>query len=176
MIKQDIILKNTTFNIKDSKISGNGVFSTKDILKGQTICFLEGEICTIDEIIIRIDNGKENLADPLQINDDKYIDLEETPRTFNHSCNPNAFIRGNNELVAIKNIKTGEEITYDYSTTMNDNEDKKNKELVMWTCKCNCGADNCRKIISQFKTLPEKTRDFYIKNKFLPDFMLRKFG
>ncbi len=163
--------------IEDSLIAGKGVFARKSLKKFQTICFLNGEEMSLKEMIRKVDEGKENGADPLEVEDDIYLDLEEFARTFNHSCNPNAFVRGKNELVAIRKIKTGEEITYDYSTTMNDN-----KEIIeenggkLWTCECNCGSKNCRKIIDQFKTLPIKTQKYYLKNKFAPDFILRKFS
>jgi len=76
----------------------------------------------------------------------------------------------------LRDIKVGEEITYDYSTTMNDNEEKiKKAGRNLWTCKCNCGSKNCRGIIDQFKTLSAKTQRFYIINKFAPDFMLKHF-
>lgn len=163
--------------IKKSKIAGNGVFTNKEIKKGQTICFLEGELCSLYEMIKLVDEGKENASDPLGVDDEEYIDLNELSRTINHSCNPNSFIKGKNELVALKDIKKGEEITYDYSTTMNDNEEKIVKAgSRLWTCKCNCGANNCRHIIDQFKTLPKERQEFYIKNRFMPNFMLKKFS
>ncbi|MCX6749683.1 MAG: SET domain-containing protein [Candidatus Pacearchaeota archaeon] len=164
--------------IKKSKVSGKGVFADNNINKFQTICFLEGEVMNIKEMIKRVDDEKERGSDSLGIDDEVYLDLDELSRTFNHSCNPNAFIMGKNELVALKNIKKGEEITYDYSTTMNDNEEKIKNEGdggELWTCKCRCGSDNCRNVIDQFKTLPKETRAFYIRNKFMPDFMLKKF-
>ena len=167
---------NDLFEIRKSKIAGNGVFALKKIAKDQTICFLTGELCSLDEIIKRCNEGKEEPSDPLGVEDEKYLDLEEVSRTFNHSCNPNSFIRGKNELVALKDIKIGGEITYDYSTTMNDNEEKiKKAGRELWTCKCHCGVKNCRGIIDQFKTLPKEKQNFYICNKFLPDFMLKHF-
>lgn len=164
------------FEIKKSKIAGNGVFARKKIKKGEIICFLNGELCTLDEVIKRINAGKEEPSDPLEIEDEEYLDLDEISRTFNHSCNPNAFIQKRNELIALRDIKIGEEITYDYSTTMNDNEEKINKAgRTLWTCKCHCGSRNCRGIIDQFKTLPKRIQNFYINNKFMPDFMLKHF-
>ena len=146
--------------VKKSEISGNGIFTTTKIKKGETICFLEGELCSLDEIIKRVNEGKEEASDPLGIDDEQYLDLNDVSRTFNHSCNPNAFIRGKNELVALRDIRKEEEITFDYSTTMNDNEEKIVKAgRSLWTSKCNCGANNCRGIIDQFKTLP-KERNF----------------
>lgn len=162
--------------IKNSKIAGRGVFTNKFILRGERICYLEGETCSLDEMIKRVEEGKEEASDPLGIDDEIYLDLNELSRTFNHSCDPNAFIRGKNELVALRNIKKGEEITYDYSTTMNDNERKiKKAGRELWTCKCHCNSKECRGIIDQFKTLPAEKRKFYIKNKLVPDFILKEF-
>src|SRR3989344_6242177 len=104
------------FEVKKSKISGKGIFASKRIKKGQTICFLNGELCTLDEIIKKVNEGKEEPSDPLEIEDEQYIDLNEFSRTFNHSCSPNTFIRGKNELVTLRDIQLNEEITYDYST------------------------------------------------------------
>jgi len=44
---------------------------------------------------------------------------------FNHSCDPNAGLQIDGQkvwLVAIKNITQGEEITWDYSTTMDEDD------------------------------------------------------
>lgn len=161
-----------SFEIKNSKISGKGVFAAANIKRFRTICFLEGEEIPVEEMVKRVNKGILKGSDPLGIDDDLYIQLKELPRTFNHSCNPNAFIRKKNELIALKNIKKGEEITYDYSTTMNDDEIKVEG---FWKAKCKCGSDNCRGIIDQFKTLPKETQNFYIKNKFAPNFILKKF-
>ncbi|MGC9031639.1 MAG: SET domain-containing protein [Minisyncoccia bacterium] len=163
--------------IKKSKIAGNGVFATKKIKKGKTIIFLNGEICSSLEISKRIIKNEEAPSDPLQIDEKTYIDLNEISRTFNHSCSPNAFIKGKNELVALKDISKGEEITYDYSTTMDEKKsDMLAPEKEFWVCNCHCGSINCRKKIDQFKTLPKELKKYYLKNKLVPDFILKKYA
>ena len=168
---------NNNLEIRESNISGKGVFAKNKIKKGERICFMEGHVMDIYEMMKKVDDDLEEGSDPLGIDDDMYIDLNELYRCINHSCNPNAYLRDKNELVAIRDIKPDEEITYDYSTTMNDN-----KKLIedfggeLWNVECNCKSKNCRGIIDQFKTLPKEVREFYIKNKFAPDFILRKFS
>lgn len=163
--------------IKKSKIAGQGVFAVADIKKGETALILNGEAISLEEMLKRVKEGKEEPSDPLQIGAEDYFDLDELSRAINHSCAPNTYVKGKSELIALKNIKPGEEITFDYSLTMDDNEAKiKRAGREMWTCKCNCGANNCRGIINEFKNLPDKVRTFYIKNRMLPDFMLKKFG
>jgi SET domain-containing protein len=163
--------------VRKSGIQGSGVFALQEIKMGETVHFMEGEICTFEEIVNRVNEGQETQSDPFEFAKEIYLDLDETSRTFNHSCNPNLFIKGKFELIALRSIEKGEEFTYDYSTTMNYNEEKfLNFGQELWTCTCNCGSENCRGIIDQFKTLPKTRQEYYIENKFMPDFMIEQFN
>jgi len=162
---------------RKSRISGKGLFATTKITKGETICFMEGDLMDIDEMIARVDNGFEDGSDPLGVDNEMYIDLNEPFRSANHSCSPNSFIRGKNELVALKDIHFEEEITFDYSTTLDDNREKiEASGGTIWNMECKCKSKNCRKIVDQFKTLPLEVKENYIKNKLAPDFILNKFA
>lgn len=68
---------------------------------------------------------------------------------INHSCNPSAGIRGSIEIVAMRDIKKGEEITFDYSTS--ESEDG-------WTLVCQCGEENCRRLIESYELLPAELK------------------
>jgi uncharacterized protein len=71
---------------------------------------------------------------------------------INHSCNPNAGIKDSIKIVAMKNIKRGEEVTIDYSTS----ESEKG-----WYLKCHCKSKNCRGIIRSYEFLPPKLKQKY---------------
>ncbi|GAI75942.1 unnamed protein product, partial [marine sediment metagenome] len=101
-----------------------------------------------------------------QVEKEKYIDLKEPGKYVNHSCNPNVGIKKDKKLVAIKNIKKGEEIFWDYSTSMDEDN---------WTMKCKCGNKDCRKIIKDFKYLPERTKNKYLKMGIVQKFIAKKF-
>ena len=162
--------------IKKSGVSGKGVFSLVDIKNGESICFLEGEEMTLQEMSDRVDADEEGSSDPFQIDLETYLDLNELPRSINHSCEPNAFVQDKNELVALRDIKSGEEIFYDYSTTMADNQEKiEAANGMLWTCKCRCDSKNCRKIIKQFYELPKELINKRIKSKQVQDFILAQF-
>lgn len=154
------------FTVKTSKISGQGCFATRNIKKGEKITELMGERVSRNEIHRRIEEGIENIDDPLQIGDELFIDLDEPSRFFNHSCNPNAGIRGENELFALKDIPKNEEITFDYSTTVS-----KNINNGAWTMDCKCNAKNCRKKIGNILTIPKEKLRQYAKVGALPDFI-----
>ena len=165
------------FCIKKSGISGKGVFAASDIKAGETICFMEGEKISLQELGRRLHKNPEKEGDALQIDDETYIDMEEEFRCINHSCNPNAGIRGENELFALRDIKKEEEIFYDYSTTMWEDEIKIKKwlGLPLWEMSCKCAEKNCRKVIGQFYNLPDVVQKRYITQKAVPQFILQKY-
>lgn len=154
--------------IKNSKISGKGSFAPRDIQKGEFIIALKGEIVSRDEINRRIKAGQEDWDDPLQINDNQFVDLDRESLLINHSCNPNAGVYKTNKLYAIKDIERGEEITYDYSTTVGESDAIEGQR---WSMKCNCGAKNCRKIIRNYLSIPKGILRKYYSLGAFPDYI-----
>ena len=159
------------FKVDNSKF-GKGCFAIKPIKKGESICFFGGEETTWEESERRYLEGKDRLDDPFQISETKYIELYKPYIYFNHSCNPNSGFRGKNKLIAIRNIKPGEEITYDYSTVVWDDRWVKNHGA--WTMKCECEEKSCRKMIGDFLTIPKSQRMEYVKLGVIPNFILKK--
>ena len=85
---------------------------------------------------------------------------------INHSCNPNCGIKKNKKnlfIFAIKNIKKGNELLIDYSTTIANDD--------AWVMKCNCKDKNCRKTISKFSSLPYNIKRKYISSKMAPKYL-----
>jgi hypothetical protein len=156
--------------VKDTGKYGMGVYAGENIKKGLTIKTLSGEIISFNESIERIKKGIEEQTDSLQVRLEKDMDLDELSRTFNHSCNPNAGLRKISELFALRNIKKGEEITYDYSATVGPNI-----VFSLWSMACDCGSKNCRKIIGNVLTIPEKTIKRYNKLGALQDYIKQEF-
>ena len=70
---------------------------------------------------------------------------------LNHSCEPNAgFPTGKPELFALRDIVVGEEITWDYSTSLVEEG---------WNLQCRCGTKSCRgNILPFFSLSPEDRR------------------
>ena len=73
---------------------------------------------------------------------------------LNHSCNPNAGIKGRNTIVAMQSIKKGEEITIDYALS---------ETFPLWHMKCNCKSKNCRKIVKPYQDMAAHRQRRYIK-------------
>lgn len=73
-------------------------------------------------------------GDDFQIEDADYL---------NHSCEPNAGIKGQIFLMAMRDIEPDEEVTFDYAMCLHRVEG-----LPPYRMECLCGKDNCRKIIT----------------------------
>jgi len=131
--------------VKSTLKYGKGVFAVDDIRKGEIIHVCRGIRMTLTDLIAKVNSGEEYIDDPLQIGRRTYIDLDEFSRLFNHSCNPTAGMRNVSEIFALRNIKKGEQITYDYSLTI---------APTVWEMECKCGSKNCRKTLGDVRSVP----------------------
>lgn len=127
--------------------TGRGLFAGEPIAAGSCILQFSGPLLTLNETRARGPAA----ANALQIGIDRYIYLDEPGRFVNHSCAPNTAVIGDTRLVAIRPIAAGEEIRFDYSTTVSDG----------WTMECLCGAAECRGLVAAFQLLPEQLRRRY---------------
>lgn len=74
----------------------------------------------------------------VQVDDDAFLVPAGPPEPadhVNHSCEPNAGMRGQITLVAMRPIAAGEEIVMDYAMT---------DASPFWEFDCLCGASACR--------------------------------
>lgn len=128
---------------------GRGLFAAAYILAGSTIHIFFGPTLTSDDV----ESLGEASCYPIQTGPDSYLDPQPPGRFTNHSCAPNAAIRDGHILVALRDIPLGEEIRFDYSTTMSERR---------WTMLCRCGADSCRGVITDFHDLPQALQEHYV--------------
>jgi hypothetical protein len=124
----------------------------------------------IFNFIGRLGNDKETNIMSLQIDDNLFLESTMGYDDFlNHSCNPNCYIDFNGiRLTALRPIKAGEELTYNYNTT---EYDLVNSEAPSFF-KCSCDSKDCYEIIKGFKYLKQKEK---IK-PFLSPFLKKKFS
>ena len=67
--------------------------------------------------------------------------------SINHSCLPNCGMRNATQLITMREIAVGEELTYDYATSDTSDYDE---------FECACGSDNCRgRVSGNDWTLPD---------------------
>ena len=134
-------------SVGPSGIHGLGVFTTRLFQLEETVMVLDDSRVVDARHPLRETLGEypyhcDYLAGGLTV----LMPLPE--RHINHSCEPNTFVKtraGKRHVLALKDIRAGEEITYDYLINCHGGE--------VW--QCSCGAPGCRDIIpSSFFDLP----------------------
>ncbi len=147
-------MANKKIEARRSDIHGNGVFAVAPIKKGEFVIEYKGKRRTHDEVD-QEDSGDVESGHTFlfTLNDEYVIDANHKgnrARWINHSCDPNCEAvfdehEGKNRkkdrvyIEAIRNIKPGEELTYNYGITLDEPHTARLKKI--WGCKC--GSKNC---------------------------------
>ena len=134
------------YTIRQSSIHSRGVFAARDVKKGDRIIEYIGERITKAESErragVRIDEASRDGGGAVYIftlNKKHDIDgnVEWNPaRLINHSCKPNCeanIIRGRIWIVALRSIRAGEELSYDYGFDLDSWQEHP----------CLCRQENC---------------------------------
>jgi len=128
--------------VRQSKIHGRGLFALADIAKDEIVAIKGGHV--VDRKTLREKITPLLGAVEIQIDDDLFIapatreEREVSMLYLNHSCDPNLGVRGEITFLAMRDISAGEEFTHDWAMTDDDN----------YSVECNCGAANCRKVLT----------------------------
>jgi uncharacterized protein len=134
--------------VRDSGVHGKGVFAEIDIAEGEILIEYKGEIITWPEALRRHphDPKDPNHTFYFSIDDKHVIDGKvngNSARWINHACDPSCEADEQNGRVyikALRNIKAGEELNYDYGLVIDERYTPKLKaEYPCW-----CGAKKCR--------------------------------
>ncbi len=166
-----ITLKQTMTNhlhieVRNSPIHGKGVFALKPIAKGEILHQMKGKKVGFFKCLWLILTKQVQIDMPLQIDKNSYFILDKFSESFNHSCEPLCAITEKNEIIAIKNIEVGDELTYDYAMTVLPSFYTKN-----WKMPCGCAAKTCRKNVLTAKHIPDAQLSQYIRENQMQTFM-----
>ncbi len=150
--------------VKEAR-NGSGVFSTKKFAPNEMILEVRGVLIT-GEVDEKID--ERTRSNSFRFNENYYMSpAGEIADFINHSCTPNAKVekeRNKLYILAIQNIESNQEITFDYSTVIASDDE--------WTMECNCGSTKCRRVIGRFVDLPLNLQKRYIATKIVPRYIL----
>ena len=132
--------KSPKTEVRESYKQGKGLFAKENITKGEVIFIKSGHIIKVKEAMeIERKIGEYSL----QISEDFCLcpktkeEVKDTAIFINHSCEPNVGADGQITFVALRDIKAGEELCYDYAMTT----------TRPYRLECSCGTKSCRKII-----------------------------
>lgn len=144
---------------------GKAVFAARSFAPRDVITQFTGDMMS-----------KEKVPKSYEGNNDRYFQVginrfmgasNSVDDLMNHSCDPNGGIKFTPYgifLIALKDIKIGDEITWDYSTTMYKND---------WVMNCRCGSEKCRKKIGEFLKIPKRRQNFYINRGVVAPYILK---
>jgi uncharacterized protein len=138
--------------VRQSAINQEGVFALARFGPGELILAIDDSYVVDEEH--PAPEGEENHCDYLEAG--KVVWMQMPERYINHSCDPNVYVKtidGVRQVIALREIHPGQEITYDYC--VNGYGD------VVW--QCNCQSARCRRDIhSDFFHLPIELQSEYL--------------
>jgi SET domain-containing protein len=127
--------------VRNSPIHGRGLFATRPLRAGEIVAIKGGHVLDARALPA----VRSRIADAyIQIDDGFYLGARsraEVPRNkiwLNHSCEPNVGIRGQATFVAMRDVKPGEELTYDWAMEENTPD----------ATRCACGRPRCRGVLT----------------------------
>ena len=127
--------------LRKSPIQGRGAFATRTIKKGERIGNKEADLrYPIPK------EGEHHHTFLFEVDEDTCVDASvkgNSARFINHSCDPNCepnIEEGRIFIDALRDIRKGEELLYDYHFILDEPHNPANKRLYP----CTCGAANCR--------------------------------
>lgn len=158
----------TRVRVAASRI-GSGLFARRSFAAMEPIIRITGRIVHYEVLWKR---GGTFLDNCIRFGPETYLDPGDGAGRFvNHSCRPNAAIHKSRNrlfLIAARRVRRGEELVFDYSTTIGDDD--------VWTMRCACGEPDCRGRIERFGSLPRDVQRRYRESGLVPKFILDTLG
>ncbi len=152
----------SNFSVGETHL-GKSVFAARSFKQGDVITKFTGEIMHKSKIPKTYRGERDRF---MQVGLEEFMgpsgDLDDL---INHSCDPNAGLKFTNfgvVLIGIKEIAEGEEITWDYSTTIFENS---------WKMRCDCRTSLCRKTVGDFALLDESVQKKYADLGIIPPYI-----
>jgi len=126
---------------RESGIDGIGLWCVLPITRGEIVVVKGGHVfdrAKRDELAKTLGPAEIQIGDHLFIGPAAPKEREGAMMYLNHSCAPNLGIDGQIIFRAMRDIKPGEALSFDYAT--GDDDD--------WAMDCNCGAPSCRRRVT----------------------------
>jgi hypothetical protein len=139
---------------------GLGVFATPGFRRGERILWFRGPLLPTGSI--------DDFTHAIQVDEGLFLGASgEIDDYVNHSCDPNCSLESappRLSLVAVRDIASGEEVTFDYSTCLLDES---------FFDGCGCASHRCRGRIVPFWELAPAWRSRYQRLDMVPEFVVR---
>lgn len=151
---------NPKISLAGTSRCGQSQVAGDEISKGEVLVMFGGHVLTMEEFYSLPPRIQEF---PYQISEDPDLVLGpvndgelHNGEFFNHSCDPNTGFKSEICLVAMREIRAGEELTFDYAMCTTSD---------FGNMKCDCGSRNCRGYIKgddwKISELQERYRGYF---------------
>ena len=150
------------FELRSSPIHGRGAFALRRIRKGTRLIEYIGERISPEEADRRYDDDTMDRPHTFLFTVDAHTVIDAAvggneARYINHSCDPNCEAvddDGRIFIEAVRNIRPGQELAYDYHLERDGRWRKEWAERYA----CRCGAPNCRGTLLVKPKRPKRKR------------------
>lgn len=120
--------------MSNSPIHGRGLVAAAPITRDEVLWQPHPDFALLNN-----DQRKVSTYDFIsQVDDGVFSRNSSTAWRYNHSCTPNSVIF-KRKMIALRDIRAGEEVTYDYGLTEVDHS------FQIW---CQCNSETCRKLVT----------------------------
>jgi hypothetical protein len=122
-----------------------------------------------DEIVFEISGQTTNMPTihTIPIDFGVYIDDISVGQYLCHSCDPNSGIKDKTNVVAMRNIAKGEEITIDYAMIVPEY----GSEMTHENRVCKCGTKSCRGKLGSYNELSDELKEKY--KGYISDYLIK---
>lgn len=156
---------NNLFRVGENHL-GKAVFAAAPFTEGDVLLEFTGRRLSADQVPSLMQGPSDRFV---QVTPDHYMGPSgQLDDLVNHSCAPNAGLRFSDAgvfLVAVRAIAAGEEISWDYSTTLRESN---------WHMLCQCKAAGCRRVIGNFETLDAERQEWFRARNLVAPYLRRR--
>lgn len=142
---------------------GKAIYTGRALEAGATVVRFEGETVPRERVPAQLVAESDRYV---QVGPGQYMGPSGgVDDLINHSCDPNCGLKFDADgplLVALRAIAEGEELTWDYSTTIAADD---------WSMQCACGTALCRGTVGDFRHLPAAVKARYQWLGIVPDYV-----
>jgi hypothetical protein len=127
--------------VRSSRIEGRGLFARRPLAPGEIAAIKGGHVLdrrALDRVRGRVAESYIQIADGFYIGARTRAEVRRNKLYINHSCDPNLGLLGQIVFVALRAVRRGEELTYDWAM-------EENRPARM---RCRCGATRCRGVLT----------------------------
>ena len=125
----------------DNTSIGRGLIASETVEEGAVVERLEGRAVPSSKI------PEHDIRDAFEIDDDRWMVPQSDARQINHSCDPNCYISGKLDVITLRKVFKGEELTIMYNEVTIEKYMSQGSVLPQWDDRrsfdCLCGAPKC---------------------------------